>query len=208
MYRNVNKTGDGGTTLLLAAEETNTYYEDSGGLTPAGPEPLPNGSLSLWDELTGTPLGTGREGAGAVVVAISGTAGTNQVIYVVGGRTDGTGGGSTYLASGEMALVHTDGTLTPFGDMGQDMNHPRAFFKLTTNHGQDAIIGPSGDPGEGSMDPPGGEAGDLVLIAVHGDDVYNGNGGPCFAQGMGKCPANTLATACHKGNPATQPESF
>jgi hypothetical protein len=174
VYRNIDALGNGGEVRLMVAEVTDAFYEDDGLITPtlADHLPLPKGSLSLWETLPAT-LGTPREGLGAIVVGINSAAGTKQVLYAVGGRRNNSGLITDYLATGEVAGVYSDGTLSPFSPLSYDMNVPRAFLALVSNLGQDMIIGPGGDPGEGPPPPVGGDAGDLMLIAVHGDEEYD-----------------------------------
>jgi hypothetical protein len=174
VYRNIDPLGNGGEVRLMIAEVVDAYYEDDGLLTPAGDAltPLPKGSLSLWEALPVT-LGTPREGLGAVVVGINSTSGTKQVLYAIGGRVNNSGLAGDYLATGEVAGIYPDGTLSVFSPLSYDMNVPRAFMALVSNLGQDMIIGPGGDPGEGPPPPVGGEAGDLMLFAMHGDEEYD-----------------------------------
>jgi hypothetical protein len=176
VYRNISSSGNNGATYLLADTVPTTYFEDTGGVTPYplfDPSPLPPGSIGRWETLPNT-MTKGREGLGAVVVTVAKEGGTaSKFLYAVGGRPSNAWTG--YLADGELTEIQADGTLAPFGALGHSLNTARAFFSLITNLGQNYLIGPSSDPGEGPF-ATGGEVGDLMLIAVWGDDEYEDKG--------------------------------
>ncbi|MDD5310055.1 MAG: putative metal-binding motif-containing protein, partial [Deltaproteobacteria bacterium] len=108
--------------------------------------PLPSGSLSVWTELdTGRFLGTPREGADSVVIALDpsetdggvapdGGAGDFVArILVAGGRTDNTAGAGSYLPTAESLGVLADGGLEPkWKDETPVFTHARAFYALVT----------------------------------------------------------------------------
>jgi hypothetical protein len=167
IYRNATASGDGGAVYLLAETVTRTHV-DNGGTVDTTIAPLPAGSLSLFS--AESDLITPREGGAGTALAITGTK-VRQFVYIFGGRST-SAAVTTYLSDGEVAEVLSDGSLSPFGLLGESMTSPRAFFRLVSNLGQDGFIGPSSDPGEGPLET-GGEVGDLMLIAVQGDDIYD-----------------------------------
>jgi hypothetical protein len=173
IYRNVDASGNGGDTRLLAAEVTGTMYEDTGATTPAidGVAPLPFGSLGKW-QIVDEEMGVAREGLDALVATVP--SGEEDVddktfLFAVGGRPDATGTG--YLVSGERAEVLSDGDLGPFAPLTHDLQTARAFYVLLTSQGQnDSGFIPDPDiPLEKSIsDEP------LYLIAILGDDAHSG----------------------------------
>jgi len=174
IYRNVDATGNGGDTRLLATGVTDSEFADDGGDTPAadGVAPLPFGSLGKWQEVA-EEMQFPREGVDAVVATIP--SGEEDVpdrtfLFAVGGRPDATGDG--YLASGERAEVLADGDLGPFAPLSYDLNTPRAFYVLITNQGQDESGFVPDDPEVPISKSPWTEP--IYLFAVQGDDAHDG----------------------------------
>jgi hypothetical protein len=161
-------TGDE-VAYLIAADLTDTAWQDTGAVlpldtTPApdGIAPLPIGTIGRWQE-DAEWLGVGREGPGAVIVAIEDT----TRIYVAGGREDG--GGENYLSSVEYAVVQADGSLGPWQDAVESLSSPRAFFTLVSSQaaGTSAL----------APEPIPAQEGDIVsLFAVAGDDSFTSTG--------------------------------
>jgi hypothetical protein len=177
VYRNLDASGNGGATRLLAAEVTGTSYTDTGAAAPEvdGPAPLPLGSLTVWKAVS-EEMGSPREGLDAVVATVpSGDAAIadSTYLFVVGGRPDASGAG--YLTSGERAEVLSDGDLGPFAPLSNDLSTARAFYVLVTSQGQDEsgftpdpdIPLDKGAPRSIAEEP-------LYLLAIQGDDEHSG----------------------------------
>ena len=181
IYRNPDPSGNRGQTRLVAGEVDTLFYDDDGTVVPdldGGVSPLPPGSLGWWHEVDNASLLSGREGADAVVVTVPNgmDAGVDPTfIYVTGGRPNASGTG--YFTDTERARVYEDGGLGGFEYMSENMNTARAFYVLITNQGQGMpAVGPVPEMEKSYPFGKSPAEGPLYLIAVWGDDEYDGAG--------------------------------
>jgi hypothetical protein len=164
---------------LLASGITALTWSDDGSTTPnntiAAPDGikmLPPGSLSLWEEMTGT-LVTAREGAGACAVMVPSDSlviDDKTFIYVAGGRPHA--GGTGYLQTVEKAEVLTNGDLGVWAIETEQLTTARAFYPLLTSQDRDKTPVPEipGPLDKDYMTPTSLIVEPIFLFALQGDD--------------------------------------